>query len=71
VVIAYTAPVYKSCKLGLKGARCLSDHEGYFEERNWLIDNDALDLRNPTNIKFEFPIYPRSGRIFKLVTCST
>jgi hypothetical protein len=60
-------PVYQSCKLRLKGVWCLSDHEDYYSIRNEFIDNDDPDLGNPKDIQFEFPICPRSGRVFKLV----
>jgi len=61
-------PMYESCELRLKGVWCLSDHEGYFENWNELIDNDAPDLDDPVGIEFGSLSCPRSGGIFKLVS---
>ncbi len=61
-------PVYKSCKLRLKGVWCLSDQEDYYDERNELIDNDDPDLDYSTSIDYKSHSCPRSGRIFQLIS---
>ena len=60
-------PIYQSCHVRLQGAWCLSEHEEYCKLMNEFIDEEAPDIDDPKNVKFELLTCPRSGRIFKLV----
>ncbi len=60
-------PMYQSCQLRGGNVRCFNENVGYYKLVNEFIDEDRLELNNPTGEKFEFSTCPSSGRIFQLV----
>jgi hypothetical protein len=61
-------PMYPSCPLRVENVRCYNENTGYFKLVSEFIDEERLELDNPTGVKFEFPTCPSSGRIFRLVS---
>jgi hypothetical protein len=60
-------PMYPSCPLRVENIKCYNENTGYFKLVSEFIDEERLELSNPSGEKLEFPTCPSSGRIFQLV----
>lgn len=61
-------PMYSSCELRRDNTRCYSENLGYYKLVTEFIDEEGLEMNNPSGQKIEFSTCPSSGRIFQLVS---
>jgi len=60
-------PIYETCQTRLQDVVCLSEQVDYVKTLSKLIDRGGPDSGELTEVRFNLPSCPKSGRIFKLV----